>query len=206
LRPISLMTKHLAQAALRSIDKACKIVANAADQVDDPAENARAKAVAAKMKRSARSPATSATTWARPAGKDSVMSQTKEAVQRKRRSKAVPVLGATGLSLSLASGAFAATGGLNPETDPAALAPVSQQAMDEEDISNVSLATFHVFDGESTVTQRPSAGRAMAAGACGIGLYYPQNTPALAGPVYQPPPPSRPRPIRPTHKYKRSRQ
>jgi hypothetical protein len=110
LRPISLMTKHLAQAALRSIDKACKIVANAADQVDDPAENACAKAVAAKMKRSARSPATSATTWARPAGKDSVMSHTKEAVQRKRRSKAVPVLGATGLSLSLASGACAATG------------------------------------------------------------------------------------------------
>ena len=37
------MTKHLTQAALRSIDKACKIVANAADQVDDPAENGRAK-------------------------------------------------------------------------------------------------------------------------------------------------------------------
>jgi hypothetical protein len=37
--------------------------------------------------------------------------------------------------------------------------------MDEEDISNVSLATFHVFDGESTVTQRPSTGRVMAAGA-----------------------------------------
>ena len=106
------MTKHLAQAALRSIDKACKIVANAADQVDDPAENGRAKAVAAKMKRSARSPATSATTWARPAWKDSVMSHTKEAVQRKRRSKAVPVLGAAGLSLSLASGACAVTGGL----------------------------------------------------------------------------------------------
>ena len=52
------------------------------------------------------------------------MSHTKEAVQRKRRSKAVPVLGATGLSLSLASGACAATGGLNPEIDPAALAPV----------------------------------------------------------------------------------
>ena len=159
------MTKHLTQAALRSIDKACKIVANAADQVDDPAENGRAKAVAANMKRPARSPATSATTWASPAGKDSVMSLTKEAVQRKRRSKAVPVLGAAGLSLSLASGACAATGGLNPEIDPAASAPVSQQAMDEEDISDVSLATFHVFDGESTVTQRPSTGRVMAAGA-----------------------------------------
>jgi hypothetical protein len=45
------MTKHLAQAALRSIDKACMIVANDADQVDDPAENARAKAVAATTNR-----------------------------------------------------------------------------------------------------------------------------------------------------------
>ena len=35
----------------------------------------------------------------------SVMSHTKEAARRKRRTKAVPVLGAAGLSLSLASGA-----------------------------------------------------------------------------------------------------
>jgi transcriptional regulator GlxA family with amidase domain len=40
------------------------------------------------------------------------MSHTKEAVQRKRRSKAVPALGAAGLSLSLASSECAAIGGM----------------------------------------------------------------------------------------------
>ena len=41
----------------------------------------------------------------------SVMSQTEDGAQRNRRSKAVPVLGAAGLSLSLASSAPAAIGG-----------------------------------------------------------------------------------------------
>jgi hypothetical protein len=62
--------------------------------------------------------------------------------QRKRRSKALPVLGAAGLSLSLATNASAAIGGLNPDT-------VSQQVMlYEEEIADVSLATFRVFDKE----------------------------------------------------------
>jgi hypothetical protein len=53
------------------------------------------------------------------------------------------VLGAAGLSLSLATSAPAAIGGTNPDT-------VSQQAMlCEEEIADVSLATFHVFDKET---------------------------------------------------------
>jgi hypothetical protein len=89
--------------------------------------------------------------------------------------------------------------------DPAASAPVAEQVMDEEQISEVSLATFHVFDNESAGTQQPRKRPTMVSqGACGIGLYYPQNPPALSGPAYQTPPPPRPRPIRPAHKYKRS--
>jgi hypothetical protein len=131
------------------------------------------------------------------------MSHTKQASQRKRRTKAVPVLGAAGLSFSLVASASAAIGGMNP--DPASSAPVAQQLMDEEQISEVSLATFHVFDNESAGTQRPRTRPTMVSqGACGTGLYYPQNPPALSGPVYQTPPPPRPRPIRPAHKYKRS--
>ena len=134
------------------------------------------------------------------------MSQTKE---RKRRSKAVPVLGAAaGLSFSLASSAPAAIGGVNP--DPANSSLVSQRMMlCEEQIADVSLATFHVFDKEPADIQQPHARLAMGAGgcagcggcgcACGIGLYYPYTPPVLGGPVYPPPP----RPMRSGHKYKR---
>jgi hypothetical protein len=134
------------------------------------------------------------------------MSQTKE---RKRRSKAVPVLGAAaGLSFSLASSAPAAIGGVNP--DPANSSLVSQQMMlCEEQIADVSLATFHVFDKETAGIQQPHARLAMGAGgcagcggcgcACGIGLYYHYTPPVLGGPVYPPPP----RPMRQAHKYKR---
>ena len=86
------------------------------------------------------------------------MSQTKE---RKRRSKAVPVLGAAaGLSFSLASSAPAAIGGVNP--DPANSSLVSQRMMlCEEQIADVSLATFHVFDKEPADIQQPHARLAM---------------------------------------------
>jgi hypothetical protein len=56
--------------------------------------------------------------WRTSAGRgkleDNLMSRTKEACQRKRRTNAVPTLGAAGLSLSLASGPAAAIGGVNP--------------------------------------------------------------------------------------------
>ena len=106
------------------------------------------------------------------------MTQTNRTAQRKRRSKVVLALGAAGLSLSLASSASAAVGGMNG----AGSAPVSKQVYEEE-ISDVSLATFHVFDRENAGTH----GRARLANcACGIGLY--DQAP--------------PGPIRPAHKYK----
>ena len=136
------------------------------------------------------------------------MPQPKETPQRKLQRKAVPVLGAAGLSLSLASGASAAIGGMN--ADPAMAAPPSQQMMlHEEEISDVSLATFHIFDKENVGTQRPHVRLALGACgggcgcggcgcACGIGLYYHYTPPAFGGPVY-PPPPSR---SGPAHKYR----
>jgi hypothetical protein len=76
--------------------------------------------------------------------------------------------------------------------------------LDEEEIADVSLATFHVFNRESAGTQQPRTRPIMVSqGACGIGFYYPQNPPTLGGPVYRVPPPPRSRPIRPAHKYKR---
>ena len=75
---------------------------------------------------------------------DRIMSHMKVATQRKRRTKAVPVLGAAGLSFSLATGAPAAVGGVNP--DPATSALVAEQVMDEEQISDVSLVTFRMME------------------------------------------------------------
>ena len=63
---------------------------------------------------------------------------------RKRFKKAAPVLGAAaGLSLSLASGASAAPAAdiSSPRSGPA-----QEIILAEEEISDVSLATFYVFD------------------------------------------------------------
>jgi hypothetical protein len=132
---------------------------------------------------------------------DGTMPQMKEATGRKHRIKAMPALGAVGLSLSLASGTSAAISGTNAPTS----ATAARQVMDEEQISDVSLATFHLFDNESVDPERSGTRRTMVSqGACGADLYLPQNPPAVSGPVYQLPSPPRARPIRPPYKYRRS--
>ena len=92
------------------------------------------------------------------------MARAKHTSKRRRRSKAVPVLGAAGL-LSLAGGAYAATG-------PAADLPLQGIAsgheitLHEEEISDVSLGTFYVFDKENAST--PQLGEKLAyRGGCG---------------------------------------
>ncbi len=87
------------------------------------------------------------------------MLHAKQASARKRKSKAVPVLGAAGLSLSLASGPSAAIGApvmdiLTPKTG------VSHEiTFCEEEISDVILATFCVFDNENTRRLRQQLAR-----------------------------------------------
>jgi hypothetical protein len=131
------------------------------------------------------------------------MPHTKQAARRERRITAMPVLGAAGLSLTLASSASPATASIN--ADFTTLSPVAQQVMDEEEISEVSLATFHVLDKGSVGPLRTRARPLMVGqGACGADLYLPQNPPAAGAPVYRAPPPPRSRPTRPAYKYKRS--
>ncbi|MGA7408381.1 MAG: hypothetical protein WBW67_26940, partial [Pseudolabrys sp.] len=70
---------------------------------------------------------------------NSTMSRAKQSSKRKSRACAVPLLGAAGLSLSMVSGAPAATVG-----------PTAHEiTLGEEEISDVSLATFYVFDKEN---------------------------------------------------------
>ena len=94
------------------------------------------------------------------------MSHAKQAsTKRKRSINAVPVLSAAGLSLSLASGASAAIG--RPAADmPTPKTGISHEiTLCEEEISDVSLATFYVFDNEKAETFRRRI--KLAAGGCG---------------------------------------
>jgi hypothetical protein len=65
----------------------------------------------------------------------------------RRRSKALPALGFAGMSLSMASGACASTSEASANTSP----PSQKHELffGEEEISDVSLATFYVFDKEN---------------------------------------------------------
>ena len=96
------------------------------------------------------------------------MSHAKQAsTKRKRSINAVPVLSAAGLSLSLASGASAAIS--RPAADmPTPKTGISHEiTLCEEEISDVSLATFYVFDNENAGTFRRRM--KLAQGGCGGG-------------------------------------
>jgi hypothetical protein len=103
--------------------------------------------------------------WATRLGtqEDLPMSQAKRMPMRKRRGTAMPVLGAAGL-LALASGASAEA----PADTSMPNAGMSRQVfLDEEEITDVSLATFYVFDKESASSLKP--GVQLARGGCGGG-------------------------------------
>lgn len=93
------------------------------------------------------------------------MARAKQASKRNRRSKAVPVLGAAGLSLSLAGGASASTGGPMADVTPQNTAPNHEIFLGDEEISDVSLSTFYVFDKENAA--QPALGEKVAAWGCG---------------------------------------
>ena len=88
--------------------------------------------------------------------------------KRKRRSKAVPVLAAAGVSWSLASAASAATGGSAADTLTRSTGVSHQITLYEEEVSDVSLATFYVLDNEGAATFRCRV-RVAGGGGCGCG-------------------------------------
>jgi hypothetical protein len=91
------------------------------------------------------------------------MSQAKRVSTRKRRGKSMPVLGAAGL-LALASGASAEA----PANTSMPNTGMSRQVfLGEEEITDVSLATFYVFDKENAGSLK--AGVQLARGGCGGG-------------------------------------
>jgi hypothetical protein len=99
------------------------------------------------------------------------MPRAKQASKRKAGIKAVPVLSAAGLSLSLVGGASATTSG--PAADMPTVKNTAQGheiILGEEEISDVSLATFYVFDKENNGTlQDGTLQLARGGGGCGHG-------------------------------------
>src|SRR5207245_5509557 len=81
------------------------------------------------------------------------MPHTKRASKRKYPKEAVPVVGIVGVSLSLAGGASAATA--VPAADvPSWDTSTPQITLSEEEVADVSLGTFYVFDKEIAGTPR----------------------------------------------------
>jgi hypothetical protein len=80
------------------------------------------------------------------------MSHAKRASKRRSRAKAVTVLGVAA-TLSLAAGASGAAVGPVGDTPAENTAPVI--TLGEEEISDVSLSTFYVFDNENAGARRP---------------------------------------------------
>ena len=96
------------------------------------------------------------------------MAHAKQASRRKRRRTALPAFGVAGVSLSLAGSAAAATSGLATDIPSWDTAARHEIALGEEEISDVSLATFYVFDKENAGASEHGQGLKLARG-CGGG-------------------------------------
>ena len=97
------------------------------------------------------------------------MSSTKQASKIKRRTKAVPVMGAAGL-FSLAGGvgvAAASTGGPAADLPLQKVTPSHEIILGEEELSDVSLATFYVIDKENAAAGKSGIRVARGCGGCG---------------------------------------
>src|SRR5437870_1962692 len=96
------------------------------------------------------------------------MPHKQQASKRKGRKEAVPVVGVVGVSLSLAGGASAATA--VPAADTPSRDTVRPQiTLSEEEIADVSLGTFYVFDKEHAGTPYIGEKVAQRCGGCRCG-------------------------------------
>jgi hypothetical protein len=86
---------------------------------------------------------------------------------KKRVKAALPALGAAGLTFSMVGGASAATVPANDVAQSTNYSPNQQITLGEEEIADVSLATFYVFDKESTAAAKD--GNIQLARGCGCG-------------------------------------
>jgi hypothetical protein len=86
---------------------------------------------------------------------------------KKRVKAALPALGAAGLTFSMVGGASAAAVPANDAAQATNYSPNHQITLGEEEIADVSLATFYVFDKEGTAAAKD--GNIQLARGCGCG-------------------------------------
>jgi len=90
------------------------------------------------------------------------MAHAKQASKRKRRRIALPILGAAGASLAMGGASATVPTASLPSQDKAPLPVIT---LDEEEIFDVNLATFYVFDKENDGTSQLA--EKVAARGCG---------------------------------------
>ena len=96
------------------------------------------------------------------------MPRVKQASKKKRVTRtAVPALGAVGLTFSLAGGASASAVPTGDVQQGRNFAPGMMITLGEEEIADVSLATFRLFDDEENVLSGVQLAR--GCGGCGVG-------------------------------------
>ena len=100
---------------------------------------------------------------------DSTMPRVKQASKRKRVKSAVPALGAAGLTFSLVGGATAAVAPINDQPQTPNYSPGHAIMLGEEEIADVSLATFYVFDKEGAAAAKGGVQLARGCGCRGCG-------------------------------------
>ena len=133
------------------------------------------------------------------------MSRAKKSTKRKARNKTMPVLGVAGMTFSLLTGGSAALA--HPSLEQSSSGRSHDVVRGDEEISDVTLATFYAFDREDQ-SRVPRvrlamgvgcAGCASCAGACAWGgSYYGYGPRPLFNQAYPP--------YEPAQKYRRSRK
>ena len=96
------------------------------------------------------------------------MAQAKRSSKRKRRKIALPAMGAAGVSLALTGGAAAASAPIM-DRQLHSYFPGHEITLGEEEMSDVSLATFFAFDHENRKSIKDEIQLARACGRCGGG-------------------------------------
>jgi hypothetical protein len=80
------------------------------------------------------------------------MARSKPGLKQKRRRTTLPAMGAAGLSLALAGGASATTNGTGADTQSRDNTRHHEIIIGDEELADVSLLTFHVFDKENDLS------------------------------------------------------
>ena len=105
----------------------------------------------------------------------------------KMKGRDAAALGAVGVSLSLVGGATSVGAPLGVDLPAPAVSPPHAVILGEEEIADVSLTTFYVFDKENA---RPSRRSERLACGCWTGTYYTSGNDAYPTPL---------RPVRQQH-------